>query len=93
LNKLYKKELLITIVFTIVLLLMGHSASVFVLFPSLQGGTMGGFPIEYIVPILLGWFGVTAVSWAMALYCNKLDDELDAYTSQYNESAAAKEEK
>lgn len=92
-NKLYKKELTLTIVFVILLLLMGHTASIFVAFPALQGATLGGFPIHYIVPLLTGWFGVTIVSWAMAVYCNKLDDELDAYTSEYNQSAAAKEEK
>ncbi|MDW7650412.1 MAG: hypothetical protein SCK29_01750 [Bacillota bacterium] len=92
-NKLYKKELMLTIVFTVVLMLMGHSASIFVAFPSLQQGTLWGFPIHYIIPILLGWFGVAGVSWLMAYYCNKLDDELDAYTAQYNETAAAKEEK
>jgi hypothetical protein len=93
LNKLYKKELILTVVFTVILLLAGHSASIFVAFPALQQGTLWGFPIYYIIPILLGWFGVTAISWLMAYYCNKLDDELDEYTAQYNESAAAKEGK
>lgn len=92
-NKLYKKELMYTIVFTILLLLTGHSASIFVAFPALQQGMLWGFPIYYIVPILLGWFGVTAVSYVMAVYCNRLDDELDEYTSQYNQTAAAKEGK
>ena len=92
-NKLYKKELMYTVVFTILLLLTGHSASIFVAFPVLQKGTLGGFPIYYIVPILLGWFGVTIVTFVMAKYCNRLDDELDAYTTQYNEAAAAKEGK
>lgn len=82
-----------TVVFTIILLLMGHSASIFVAFPALQQGTLWGFPIHYIVPILLGWFGVTIVTWVMTKYCNQLDDELDAYTAKYNEAAAAKEGK
>ncbi|EEG76093.1 hypothetical protein [Dethiobacter alkaliphilus] len=92
-EKLYKKELMLTVVFVILLMLMGHTASIFVAFPALKNGTMWGFPIHYIVPVLTGWFGVTIVSWLMAVYCNKLDDELDQYTSEYNESAAAKEEK
>jgi len=95
-KNLYKKELFLTIFFTIVLMLMGHSASIFVAFPALQKGTMWGFPIYYIIPILLGWFGVTIVSWFMAYYCNKLDDELDSYMSSYkanNAAAATKEEK
>ncbi|MCW3489765.1 hypothetical protein [Dethiobacter alkaliphilus] len=92
-EKLYKKELMLTVVFVILLMLMGHTASIFVAFPALQNGTMWGFPIHYIVPVLTGWFGVTIVSWIMTVTCNKLDDELDQYTSEYNESAAAKEEK
>jgi hypothetical protein len=60
-------------------MLFGHSASIFVLFPSLQTGTMWGFPIQYIVPILLGWFGMAGICLVMTLVCNKFDDEMDAY--------------
>ena len=60
-EKLYRKEIWITVIFSVLLLLMGHSASIFVLFPGLQTGTMWGFPIQYIVPILLGWFGMAVV--------------------------------
>ena len=61
----------------LLLLVFGHSASLFVLFPSWQGGSFWGFPVHYIVPILLGWFGLAVVSLAMALMCNKFDDEMD----------------
>lgn len=90
-NSLYKKELMYTVVFTILLLVTGHFASIFVAFPALQRGSLWGFPVHYIVPILVGWFGVSIVSWVMAYYCNKLDDELDNYAAM--QSAAAKEEK
>lgn len=80
-EKLYKKEITLTIVFSVLLLLVGHSASIFVLFPGLQQGTLWGFPIQYIVPILLGWFGVAAVSLAMTLMCNKFDDEMEDYVN------------
>uniref|UniRef100_A0A7C4W0Z3 Uncharacterized protein n=1 Tax=Desulfatirhabdium butyrativorans TaxID=340467 RepID=A0A7C4W0Z3_9BACT len=76
---LYKKEIWITIVFTILLLLTGHFASIFVLFPGLKGGTLWGFPAEYIVPILMGWFGMMVVCIAMAKVCNQFDDEMEAY--------------
>ncbi len=81
-DKLYKKEILLTIVFSILLLLAGHSASIFVLFPGLQTGTFWGFPTQYIVPILLGWFGMTVICLIMTLVCNKFDDEMEAFVSQ-----------
>ena len=80
-EKLYKKEIRLTIVFSILLLLVGHSASIFVLFPSLQQGTLWGFPVQYIIPILLGWFGVAAVCLVMTIMCNKFDDEMEEYVN------------
>jgi hypothetical protein len=78
-EKIYKKEIRITLIFSALLLLTGHSASIFVLFPGLQQGTLWGFPIQYIIPILLGWFGIAAVCLAMTLVCNKFDDEMAEY--------------
>jgi len=81
-EKLYKKEITITIVFSVLLLLCGHSAAVFVLFPGLQTGTLWGFPTQYIIPILLGWFGMAVLCLIMTLVCNKFDDEMEEYVSQ-----------
>ena len=78
-EKLYKKEITLTVVFSVLLLLMGHSASIFVLFPGLQQGTLWGFPTQYIVPILLGWFGIAGLCLIMTLVCNKFDDEMEEY--------------
>jgi hypothetical protein len=78
-EKIYKKEIRITLIFSALLLLTGHSASIFVLFPGLQQGTLWGFPIQYIIPILLGWFGIAAVCLVMTLVCNKFDDEMEEY--------------
>ena len=78
-EKLYKKEIRITLIFSALLMLTGHSASIFVLFPGLQQGTLLGFPIQYIVPILLGWFGIALVCLVMTLVCNKFDDEMEEY--------------
>jgi hypothetical protein len=77
-EKAYKKEILLTIVFIILYMLMGHTATIFVLFPGLKGGSMWGFPIHYIIPVLTGWFGITIVSIFAAHFCNKLDDEIEA---------------
>lgn len=78
-EQLYKREVWITIIFTILLLFSGHFASIFVLFPGLKGGNMWGFPIEYIVPILMGWFGLMVVCIAMAIICNRFDDDMEAF--------------
>ncbi len=80
-EKVYKKESRVTIVFSVLLLLMGHSASIFVLFPSLEQGSLWGFPIQYILPILLGWFGVAGVCLVMTIMCNKFDDEMEEYVN------------
>lgn len=81
-EKLYRKEIRLTVIFSALLLLMGHSASIFVLFPSLQTGTFWGFPTQYIVPILLGWFGMALVCLIMAVLCNKFDDEMEALAKE-----------
>ena len=39
---------------------------------------MWGFPVHYIVPLLLGWFGLTILSIIMALVFNKFDDDMEA---------------
>jgi hypothetical protein len=78
-EKLYKKEIRITLIFSALLMLTGHSASIFVLFPGLQQGTLWGFPTQYIIPILLGWFGIALVCLVMTLVCNRFDDEMETY--------------
>ena len=78
-EKLYKKEIRITLIFSALLLLTGHYASIFVLFPGLQQGTLWGFPTEYIIPILLGWFGIALVCLVMTVVCNRFDDEMEEY--------------
>jgi uncharacterized membrane protein len=79
-EQLYKKETRITVLFVIVLMIFGHFAQLFKLFPSLQGGSMWGFPVHYIVPILMGWFGLLVISIIMAVVLNKFDDDMDQYT-------------
>jgi len=88
-EKAYKKEILVTIVFIILYMLMGHTASLFILFPGLQGGSMWGFPIHYIVPVLTGWFGMIIVAVIAAIVCNKLDDEIEA-ANKADEAASGK---
>jgi uncharacterized membrane protein len=80
-EQLYKKELRITVLFVVILMIFGHFAQIFKLFPSLQGGSMWGFPVHYIMPILMGWFGLLIIAIIMAVVLNKFDDEMDEYTS------------
>lgn len=89
-EKLYRKEVLITVGFALLLILTGHTATLFVIFPGLQTGTIWGFPTHYLVPILVGWFGVLLVCVAMAVVCNRFDDELEEYVRTH-ESASGHE--
>jgi hypothetical protein len=85
-EKLYKKEIWITIIFSLLLMLAGHSATIFRLFPSMQQGTFWGFPTHYILPILLGWFGMMIVCAVMAVVCNKFDDDMEVLAEQSKNS-------
>ncbi len=85
-EQLYRKEIWITIVFSVLLMLTGHCATLFVAFPFLKGGTMWGFPVEYIVPILMGWFGMMVVCIAMALVCNKFDDDMEEFAKSQGQT-------
>lgn len=75
---MYQKEIFLTIGFSVLFLVLGHFASLFVLFPGLQGGWMWGFPVHYIIPVLLGWFGLTAAAILMTVVMNKFDDDMEA---------------
>ena len=79
-EKIYKKELSLTVMFVVILMIFGHFAQIFKLFPSLQDGSLWGFPVHYIVPILMGWFGLLIVAIIMAVVLNRFDDEMEAYT-------------
>lgn len=85
-EQLYRKEIWITIVFSVLLMLTGHCATLFVMFPFLKGGMMWGFPVEYIVPILMGWFGMMVVCIAMALVCNKFDDDMEEFAKSQGQT-------
>lgn len=88
-RQLYKKEISLTIVFVILIMLMGHTATFFVMFPSLQGGSLWGFPLHYIIPLLTGWFGLTIVSYFMMVYCNRFDDEQEELNREISSSAGS----
>lgn len=88
-RQLYKKEITLTIVFVILIILMGHTATLFVIFPSWQGGNLWGFPLHYIIPLLTGWFGLTIVSYVMMVYFNRFDDEQEELNREITSSAGS----
>ena len=92
-ERLYRKEVLITVGFALALILTGHTATLFVLFPGLQTGTIWGFPTHYLVPILVGWFGVLLVCVVMAVVCNRFDDELEEYVRTHEPASGPETER
>ncbi|MEF8943339.1 MAG: hypothetical protein V5B78_11185 [Desulfohalobiaceae bacterium] len=78
-ERLYKKELYLTLLFFILLMIFGHFAQLFVIFPGLQGGIFMGFPVHYILPILVGWFGLIILTTILAYVMNKFDDEMQEF--------------
>ncbi len=85
-ERVYKKELILTLVFFVLLLIGGHFAGLFVLFPGLQGGEFWGFPVHYIVPILMGWFGLIIITAIQAYVLNKFDDEMEEVRESIEET-------
>ncbi|MDD5476361.1 MAG: hypothetical protein PHU03_07610 [Syntrophales bacterium] len=88
-EKVYKKEIIVTIVFVLLYVMVCHFVWLFVLFPGLQVGTLWGFPTHYILPILMGWFGLIIVSGISAYVCNRLDEEIEA-ANQADQPASGK---
>ncbi|WP_249870750.1 hypothetical protein [Oceanobacillus saliphilus] len=72
----YKKEVWFTIIMSVILLLAGHVGFIFSIFP--VEGNLFGFPIMYIVPILVGWFGIFILTIIAGKIGNHIDDAIDA---------------
>ncbi|MBU8905552.1 hypothetical protein [Desertibacillus haloalkaliphilus] len=68
----YKKEVWFTIIMSGLFLISGHMGFIFSLFP--VDGWLFGFPIMYIVPILIGWFGVLFLT----IIAGKIGNHIDA---------------
>lgn len=56
--------------------LMGNTGLFFSIFPT--EAMLFGFPVKYIVPILMGWFGVFFLTIVAGKIGNRIDDEIDA---------------
>ncbi|MBM9605367.1 hypothetical protein [Desulfopila inferna] len=85
-NSAYKKEIRYTMIFSVLLLLCGHCGLFFVAIPALRGHMIFGFPSQYIIPVLMGWLGLMAVTAIQAKLTNNLDDEIEAMQDVVEES-------
>jgi hypothetical protein len=74
--KAYKKEVWFTIIMSFIFLVAGHMGFIFSFF-NIEG-YLFGFPITYIVPILVGWFGILILTVIAGRIGNQLDDEIEA---------------
>lgn len=67
----YKKEVWFTIILSSLFLVAGNMGLLFSIFP--VEGNLFGFPIKYIVPVLVGWFGV----FILTVIAGKVGDHID----------------
>lgn len=74
--KAYKKEVQFTIWMTVAFVIVGNFALIFSIFPT--DAMLFGFPVTYIVPILMGWFGVFFLTIVAGKIGNRIDDEIEA---------------
>ncbi|WP_017381279.1 hypothetical protein [Paenisporosarcina sp. TG-14] len=73
--KAYKKEVRFTIIMASAFILMGNAGFFFVLFPT--DAILFGFPVKYIVPILMGWFGVFILTLIAGKIGNQIDEDIE----------------
>ncbi|WP_241535939.1 hypothetical protein [Indiicoccus explosivorum] len=71
----YKKEVRFTIGMTAAFILVGNMGLIFSIFP--VDAMLFGFPVMYIIPILMGWFGVFFLTIVAGKIGNKIDDEIE----------------
>lgn len=73
----YRKELILTGVFFVLLVLAGHSGSWFVIFPVDPATRLFGYPINYATALIVGWPGILILVSLYAYFANRLDREID----------------
>lgn len=73
---IYRKEIFYTLLFFVLYLLVTHTAVWAVLFGTNNDLRVLGFPLHYFAAIVLGWFGVMAVSICWNIATDRLDEEI-----------------
>ncbi|KPB05433.1 hypothetical protein [Bacillus sp. CHD6a] len=76
----YQKEVWFTIGMTALFLLAGNMGLIFTIFP--VEGNLFGFPIMYIVPVVVGWFGVVLLTIVAGKIGNKIDAAIETEDKQ-----------
>jgi uncharacterized membrane protein len=71
----YKKEVWFTVIMSLLFIVVGNAGLVFSIFP--VDGMLFGFPVMYIIPILLGWFGIFILTIIAGKIGNHIDDEIE----------------
>ena len=72
----YKKEVRFTILMTVAFILVGNVGLIFSIFPT--DAVFLGYPLKYILPILMGWFCVFLLTIIAGAIGNRIDDEIEA---------------
>ncbi len=72
----YRKEAVLTIGFFIAYVLMAHTAPWALILGIDNSIRVLGFPLHYLLAVVLGWFGVLAVSIVWNYHADKLEEEM-----------------
>lgn len=86
--KAYKKEVQFTIWMTLAFIIVGNVGLIFSIFPT--DAMLFGFPVMYIIPILMGWFGVFFLTLVAGKIGNRIDDEIDSENDSLGKTDEAK---
>lgn len=78
----YKREARMTVGFLIAYLLMAHTAPWALIVGVDNSVRVLGFPLHYFLAIVLGWFGVLAVSIVWNRMADRLEEEILADTGE-----------
>ncbi len=78
----YTKEWVHTLGFFLLYLLVGHTAIWVILFGKDDAIRVLGFPLQYFVVLVLGWFGALAVSIWWNYAADKLDNEITGASAE-----------
>ena len=89
----YRKEIRGTVFFFILYLLTCHTAIWSILFGTDNSVRVLGFPLHYFIAIVLGWFGVLAISIWWNVWADRLEREIAGSSPQSAPSGALAEDR
>jgi hypothetical protein len=85
---LYRREIKGTIFFFLLYLLVCHTGVWSLAIGTNNDVRVLGFPIHYFVAIILGWFGVLAVSIWWNIWADRLEAEIEEIEPNQADTAA-----